>query len=77
MIDKVGDAYILTCDICGEEEDENFGYFYDAVEYKSKMGWKNQRNSVGHWEDVCPDCVIKTGGVEGLEWRGSVLSQAT
>ena len=61
MIDKVGDVYILTCDICGEEEDEDFGYFYDAVEYKSKMGWKNQRNSAGHWDDVCPECQ------EGLE----------
>jgi len=56
MIDKVGDVYILTCDICGEEADEDFGYFYDAVEYKSKMGWKNQRNSAGHWEEVCPEC---------------------
>ena len=62
MIDKVGDVYILTCDICGEEEDEDFGYFYDAVEYKSKMGWKSQRNSAGHWEDVCPECAGLNSG---------------
>jgi len=37
MIDKVGDVYILTCDICGEEEDEDFGYFYDAVRHLNPL----------------------------------------
>jgi hypothetical protein len=25
-------------------------------EYKANMGWKNQRDKNGHWEDVCPEC---------------------
>ena len=45
----------LTCDVCGEEADETFDDFYDAVEYKKNEGWKSQKRN-GEWEDVCPDC---------------------
>jgi hypothetical protein len=56
MIDEISGVFVLVCDVCGEAAEEEFDYFYDAVEYKSKMGWKNQRNSAGHWEEVCPEC---------------------
>jgi hypothetical protein len=48
-IEKEGSKYYLYCDICGEEADEDFGYFYDAVEYKLKMGWKNQHFKQLSW----------------------------
>jgi hypothetical protein len=55
MIDKQGGQYYLICDICGEEADEAFDDFYDAVQYKKDNGWKSQKRN-GQWEDVCPDC---------------------
>jgi Fe2+ or Zn2+ uptake regulation protein len=55
MICKIGDRYILVCDICGTEEDETFYDFYDTVEYKKENGWKSQKHQ-GEWEDVCPEC---------------------
>lgn len=57
MIDRVGGVFVLVCDVCGEATEEEFDYFYDAVEHKAKNGWKNQRDKNGHWEDVCPECV--------------------
>ena len=55
MIDKIDGRYYLCCDICGEEVDEGFYDFYDAVEYKKENGWKSQKHR-GEWEDVCPEC---------------------
>jgi len=55
MICKIGDRYILVCDICGTEDDETFYDFYDAVERKKVNGWKSQKYR-GEWEDVCPEC---------------------
>ena len=55
MIDKHNDLYFLVCDICGEEADEDFDDFYDAVEYKKENDWKSQKYK-GEWEDVCPVC---------------------
>jgi len=55
MICKIGDRYILVCDICGTEDDETFYDFYDAVEHKKVNGWKSQKHK-GEWEDVCPEC---------------------
>lgn len=51
MIDKFGDSFTLTCDICGEEADEDFFEFYDAVEYKKNNGWKSRKID-GEWNDV-------------------------
>ncbi len=55
MITKYGDRYILVCDVCGEQEDETFFDFYDAVDYKKENGWERQKYR-GEWEDVCPEC---------------------
>ena len=55
MICKIGDRYILACDICGTEDNKTFYDFYDAVEYKKENGWKSQKYK-GEWEDVCPEC---------------------
>jgi len=55
MIDKQRGRYHLVCDICGEEAEEGFDDFYEAVEYKKTEGWKSQKRN-GQWEDVCPDC---------------------
>lgn len=58
MIDNNYGTYSLICDVCGEEADETFDYFADAVEYKKDKdnGWKSQKRN-GQWEDVCPKCI--------------------
>ncbi len=55
MIDKQSGRYHLVCDICGEEAEEDFDNFYEAVEYKKTGGWKSQKRNE-EWEDVCADC---------------------
>jgi hypothetical protein len=55
MIDKSCGMYSLYCDVCGNEEGEQFFEFYEAVDYKKENGWKSQKRN-GSWEDVCPDC---------------------
>jgi hypothetical protein len=55
MITKHGDIYTLTCDICGDDAEEAFDDFCDAVDYKKENGWKSQKYK-GEWEDVCPEC---------------------
>lgn len=59
MIDNIGGVYILYCDICIEEAPISFEDFYEAVDYKKDHDWKNQRNSDGSWQDVCPECAEK------------------
>lgn len=57
MIEKNGFGYSLICDICGDEVDESFMEFHDAVDYKrSDNGWKSRKHGVD-WYDICPDCV--------------------
>lgn len=55
MIERSDGQYILYCDICGEEADEDFFDFHDAVDYKKDNNWKSQKHK-GEWEDVCPEC---------------------
>jgi hypothetical protein len=55
MIDKQFGDYVLICDICGEEAEEYFDTFHDAVEGKKKLGWKSEKISKG-WADICPEC---------------------
>ncbi len=54
-IERDGDLYILTCDVCGEAASEMFFDFYDAVSFKKREGWNCQKRR-GEWEDVCPVC---------------------
>ena len=54
-IDNFGGMYSLTCDNCGEELDEQFFDFYEAVEAKKENGWKSRKVN-GNWEDWCDKC---------------------
>lgn len=56
MIERSDDLYSLYCDVCGEEADEDFFDFHEAVDYKKNNGWKSQKRNDGQWEDVCPEC---------------------
>ena len=60
MIDRFGDEYVLTCDLCGEEYPESFFDFYEAVEAKKEIGWKSRKID-GEWNDVCDECLEKEG----------------
>ncbi len=49
MIEQFAGMYSLICDVCGEEAEETFWDFHEAVEYKRANGWKSQRR-YGEWE---------------------------
>ena len=55
MIEKQHYKYILVCDVCGEDSEERFDRFLDAVDGRKDIGWKSQRDGTG-WKDVCPGC---------------------
>lgn len=59
-IERDYDFFNLYCDICGEEAEEQFFEFQEAVDYKKSNGWKSKRKG-GEWQDVCPDCVDELG----------------
>lgn len=54
-IEKFAGFFSLTCDNCGEELNEQFDEFHDAVEAKKDNGWKSKRIN-GDWEDWCDKC---------------------
>ncbi len=65
MIEKEYGRFILYCDVCGGAIGGNgeFDGFYDAVDYKTKSGWKSEKRPVAEekgykvgWFDICPDC---------------------
>jgi hypothetical protein len=74
MIEKVdGDEFVLSCDNCGDECDEIFESFYEAVEYKKDEdnGWRTIKDKDGDWQELCPACntpdiIRKLKGVEDL-----------
>lgn len=57
-IEKNGGVYVLICDVCGEKAEEDFGGFYDAVDYRNTHGWETRPDffRAGEWENVCPHC---------------------
>ena len=59
-IDRDFDFFSLYCDICGEEAEEQFDEFEEAVDYKKANGWKSRKRN-GEWEDICPDCADELG----------------
>jgi hypothetical protein len=50
--------YSLTCDECGEDADEAFETFYEAVEWKKDRdnGWRAVKGMDDEWHDLCPTC---------------------
>lgn len=54
-IERDSGFYTLTCDICGEEVNEQFYDFQEAVNYKKDNDWKSQKHN-GEWQDICPEC---------------------
>ena len=56
-IHKDYDKYVLTCDICQDECEEDFEFWGDAVDYvvDKVNGW-SKRYEGGGWIDICPDC---------------------
>jgi hypothetical protein len=55
MIENQFGSFILVCDICGEEPEEYWDNFQDAVDGKKELGWISQKTSKG-WHDICPEC---------------------
>jgi hypothetical protein len=62
MIEKGGTKghaiFTLTCDYCGDECDEVFEEFQDAVDYKTDRdnGWATVKDVNGYWTELCPSC---------------------
>jgi len=55
MIDRLHGCYVLYCDYCGQEADEDFETFDSVVDYKKENGWKSKMTAQG-WNDCCPEC---------------------
>jgi hypothetical protein len=74
MIDKTGrDSFMLSCDHCGDECDELFENFQEAVDYKKDRdnNWRTIKDTNNEWCDLCPACntpdiIRKLKGVEDL-----------
>lgn len=78
MIEKFGYEYLLICDECGEEFEESFERFIDAVAYKQDKhhGWRSFKNADGEWNDICPDCMKqRMQGVGIAKGRGDLLDE--
>lgn len=52
------DGYTLVCDNCGDESDECFTTFFDAVEYKTDKDnkWRSVKGVSDEWAELCPAC---------------------
>lgn len=55
MIDRVYGTYYLVCDVCGEESEEKFKSFDEAVDGREDIGWSGKWAKDG-WKDICPEC---------------------
>lgn len=56
MIDREYGKHILSCDTCGEEVEERFDSFQDALDYQKQNGWKSIPCGGGIWQNECPSC---------------------
>jgi len=59
MIEKFDrNDFKLFCDHCGDECDEFFETFDDAVDYKVDRdnGWASVKDKDGEWAELCPSC---------------------
>lgn len=52
MIEKIHGKYILYCDICDEDIDQEFNSFMEAVDFKKQNDW-HSRKIDGEWIDGC------------------------
>jgi hypothetical protein len=50
--------FALHCDNCGDECEEVFETFQDAVSYKKDRdnGWRTIKDKNDDWCDLCPAC---------------------
>jgi len=55
MIDRIYGTYYFVCDVCGEESEEEFKSFDEAVDGREGIGWSGKWESDG-WKDICPEC---------------------
>ena len=65
------DDFRLFCDHCGDECDEIFETFQDAVDFKVDRdnGWASVKDKDGVWNELCPSCnkpeiIAKLKGIE-------------
>jgi hypothetical protein len=51
-------SFALTCDGCGDEAEEVFEAFQDAVAWKKDRdnGWRSVKDANGGWHELCPSC---------------------
>jgi hypothetical protein len=52
------EGFTLSCDYCGDECDESFETFLDAVAYKKDKDnkWASVKDKHGDWQELCPSC---------------------
>jgi len=69
--DEFDRSWSLQCDECGEEANECFETFQDAVDYKKDRGngWRSVKDRYDAWNDLCPSCncaevIQKLKGIE-------------
>jgi 5-methylcytosine-specific restriction endonuclease McrA len=64
------DGFTLSCDHCGEECDELFETFQDAVDYKVDRdnGWASVKDRNDDWQELCPSCNTPEiiAGIKGM-----------
>lgn len=52
---KTGKLFAVVCDICGDEGNEQYDFFYDAVQGRKESGYISRK--IGDdWEDICVEC---------------------
>jgi hypothetical protein len=57
VIEKAAEgSFALFCDNCGDECDEVFETFQDAVAYKKDTdnGWRSSKDKNDDWCELCP-----------------------
>lgn len=47
--------YLLECDICQNNAEEEFNSFFDAQYFAKDNCWKRKYEG-GGWIDICPEC---------------------
>lgn len=53
--DEIFKNFIITCDVCGDDEGLDEYDFFDAVNEAKSNGWKIFKEQ-GEWMHKCPSC---------------------